>query len=65
VIAFENKAGKDTIGRRLQDAGLVPAPEGMSTVPEDSGHTPQPPLDLVCMLGQGVYIDVRPQIRWA
>ena len=28
--------------------------------PEDAGNKPQPPLDAVCILGEGVYLYIRP-----
>lgn len=60
VIAFENKISDDTMGKRLQDAGLTSPPEGKSMGPEDSADTPQPPLDAVCILGRGIWLYVRP-----
>lgn len=60
AIAFENKVADDTIGERLQDAGLISPPEGKSMGEEDSADTPQPPLDAVCILGRGIWLYVRP-----
>lgn len=60
VIAFENQIADDTMGKRLQEAGLVSPPEGKSMGEEDSADTPQPPLDAVCILGRGIWLYVRP-----
>jgi len=60
VVAFENKIADNTMGERLQDAGLVPPPEGKSMGEEDCADTPQPPLDAVCILGRGIWLYVRP-----
>lgn len=60
ALAFENKIATDTIGKRLQDAGLVPPPPGKSMGEADWADTPQPPLDAVCILGRGVWLYVRP-----
>ena len=59
VVAFENKVADDTMGGRLQDAGLIPPPEGKSMGEEDWANTPQPPLDAVCILGRGIWLYVR------
>jgi hypothetical protein len=59
VVAFENKVADDTMGERLQDAGLIPPPEGKSMGEEDWANTPQPPLDAVCILGRGIWLYVR------
>ena len=60
VVAFENKVADDTLGQRLQDAGLVPPPDGKSMGEEDQAHTPQPPVDAVCILGRGIWLYLRP-----
>ncbi|OBJ46845.1 hypothetical protein A5630_10920 [Mycolicibacterium mucogenicum] len=60
VIAFENHVAENTLGKRLQDAGLVEPPAGKSMGAEDVVNTPQPPIDAVCVLGQGVWLYIRP-----
>jgi hypothetical protein len=60
AVVFENKVADNTLGERLQDAGLVPPPEGKSMGEEDWANTPQPSLDAVCILGRGVWLYVRP-----
>jgi hypothetical protein len=60
VIAFENKIADDTLGKRLQEAGLIQPPKGKSMGEEDSADTPQPPLDAVCVLRRGIWLYVRP-----
>ena len=56
VLAFANKMKVDTLCERLQGAGLISPPPGKSDDPKDDGHAPQPPLDAVCVLGQGVFL---------
>lgn len=60
VVVFDNKVADDTLGQRLQDAGLVPPPDGKSMGEDDQAATPQPPLDAVCILGRGVWLYLRP-----
>ena len=60
VWAFNNKIAPETLVKRLDEAALVPPPEGKSIGPQDDVNEPQPPLDLVCILGQGVCLNVRP-----
>jgi hypothetical protein len=60
VISFENKIASDTMGNRLQNAGLVEPPSGKSMGEEDWANTPQAALDAVCILGQGVWMYLRP-----
>jgi hypothetical protein len=60
ALAFENDIAIDTLGKRLAEAGLVAPPTGKSDGPEDAGHEPQPPLDIICLLGRGVYVYYRP-----
>lgn len=60
VIAFANNISLDTLGEKLQAADLVYPPDGKSEGPEDAGNEPQPPLDAVCILGEGVYLYIRP-----
>ena len=60
VWAFDNKVATNTLLDRLNEAALVPPPESKSLGPQDDANEPQPPLDLVCILGQGVCLNVRP-----
>ncbi|MCV7154349.1 DUF6602 domain-containing protein [Mycolicibacterium pyrenivorans] len=60
VIAFASKMKVDSVSERLQEAGLIPPPEGKTDGPKDDGNAPQPPLDAICVLGQGVYFYIRP-----
>jgi hypothetical protein len=60
VLAFDSRVQVDLVRERLQNAGLVPPPDGKSEGPLDDGDAPQPPVDAVCVLGQGVYFYVRP-----
>ncbi|SIL58387.1 Uncharacterised protein [Mycobacteroides abscessus subsp. abscessus] len=60
VVAFENKIADNTIGERLQNAGLVSPPVGKSRGADDMADTPQPPLDAMCLLGRGIWLYIRP-----
>lgn len=60
ALAFDNDVAIDTMGKRLAKAGLISPPSGKSEGSEDYGHEPQPPLDIVCLLGRGVYLYFRP-----
>lgn len=60
VWAFDNKVAIKTLLDRLGEAALVPPPEGKSLGPQDDVNEPQPPLDLICILGQGICLNVRP-----
>lgn len=60
VLAFDSKIAINTLCERLQAAELVPPPSGKSLGPEDDGDRPQPAIDAVCILGQGVAFYVRP-----
>lgn len=60
VIAFENHVAENTMGERLQNAGLVEPPAGKSGGATDDANTPQPPIDAVCILGEGVWLYIRP-----
>jgi hypothetical protein len=55
VIAHEPGMTIKTLLQKLHDATPVPMPEGKD-FPNDS---PQPPLDAVCILGQGVALNQR------
>ena len=55
VIAHEPGMTIPTLLRKLHDAPPVAVPEGKN-LPKDS---PQPPLDAVCILGQGVAVNQR------
>jgi hypothetical protein len=59
VWAFENTVAIKTLIERLQAAELVGPPEGKSDGPQDDVNEPQPPLDLICVLGQGVCLNIR------
>lgn len=61
ALAFESKVAVGTLLQRLQAADLVSPPEGKSWGPQDAGDAPQPPLDIVCILGEGVAIYHRPE----
>ena len=60
ALAFESKIATGTLLQRLQAADLVSPPEGKSWGPHDAGDAPQPPLDIVCILGEGVAMYHRP-----
>lgn len=60
AIAFENNVADNTVGERLQSAGLISPPEGKSIGEEDWAATQQPPLDALCILGRGIWMYVRP-----
>jgi hypothetical protein len=60
VWAFDNKVAIKTLLDRLGAAQLVPPPDGKSLGPQDDANEPQPPLDLICVLGQGVCLNIRP-----
>lgn len=60
VIAFAHKGDLKTLLKQLEAAALVPPPAGKSEGENDWANTPQPPLDAVCVLGQGVFLYVRP-----
>lgn len=60
AIAFSNKVAVETIGKRLNDAGLVEPPAGKSMGEHDWANTPQPPLDALCILGEGLWLYLRP-----
>jgi hypothetical protein len=60
VIAFDNKIAAKTMGDRLRDTELVEPPAGKSMGESDWADTPQPPLDAICILGNGVWLYVRP-----
>ncbi|BBY41788.1 hypothetical protein BST21_19540 [Mycolicibacterium celeriflavum] len=60
VVAFDNKVAPDTMGERLEKAGLIEPPAGKSMGEQDWANTPQPPLDVICILGKGVWLYVRP-----
>lgn len=60
VVAFDNKVKVETIGDRLREADLIPPPVGKSMGEHDWAHTPQPPLDAICVLGEGVWLYLRP-----
>jgi hypothetical protein len=60
VLAFDSKIAIDTLCQRLQTADLVSPPAGKTVGPEDDGYAPQPPIDAVCILGQGVALYIRP-----
>lgn len=60
VIAFENKIAIETLTRRLHQAELIPPPPGKSLGERDDGNAPQPPVDAVCILGQGIFLNARP-----
>jgi hypothetical protein len=60
VVAFDNKVSNETMAKRLRRAGLIDPPTGKSTGEHDWAHTPQPPLDVVCILGKGVWLYLRP-----
>jgi hypothetical protein len=60
VIAIDSSLQAATVGNRLMKAGLVPPPPGKSAGPHDDAHTPQPPVDVICVLGKGVHLYIRP-----
>ncbi|MDI3313718.1 MAG: hypothetical protein QJR12_05375 [Mycobacterium sp.] len=60
VVAFDNKVAPATMRERLEKAGLIEPPAGKSMGEEDWANTPQPPLDVICILGKGVWLYVRP-----
>lgn len=60
VVAFDNKVAIETIGERLREADLISPPVGKSMGEHDWAHTPQPPLDAICVLGKGVWLYLRP-----
>lgn len=60
VVAFDNKVATNTIGDRLRKADLIPPPAGKSMGEHDWANTPQPPLDVICVLGKGVWLYLRP-----
>lgn len=60
VIAIDSRLQVATVGKRLANAGLVPPPAGKSLGPRDDAHTPQPPVDAICILGKGVHVYIRP-----
>jgi hypothetical protein len=60
ALAFENKIATGTLLQRLEAADLVSPPEGKSWGSHDAGDAPQPPLDIVCILGEGVAMYHRP-----
>lgn len=59
VLAIENKVAMETIHERLQAAPAVPVPQGKE-FDAGNGNGPQPPIDVVCLLGQGVLLYLRP-----
>lgn len=60
VLAFDSKINTDSALRRLKATSLVPTPDGKSDGPHDQGDTPQPPIDAVCVLGQGLFLYLWP-----
>ncbi|OCB60083.1 hypothetical protein A5722_02360 [Mycobacterium vulneris] len=60
VIAFENKIAIETLTRRLHQAELIPPPTGKSLGERDDGNASQPPIDAVCILGRGIFLNARP-----
>lgn len=58
VIAFENRIASNTLFDRLAQAPLVPVPEGKGFT-DQQGNDPQPPIDAVCLLGEGILLNVR------
>ena len=63
ALAFGSKVAHGTLLQRLRAAELVSPPEGKSWGPQDDGDAPQPPLDIVCILGEGVAMYHRPKTR--
>ena len=59
VFAFENKVAMKTITDRLTKAPAIPVPEGKE-YDNGQGNQPQPPIDVICVLGQGFYIFAPP-----
>lgn len=60
VVAFDNVVADNTIAERLEMAGLIEPPNGKSMGIQDWANTPQPPLDAICVLGEGVWLYLRP-----
>ncbi|MGP4058361.1 DUF6602 domain-containing protein [Mycobacterium sp. 4D054] len=60
VLAFDSAMKFESVLKRLRNSSLVPPPDGKSEGPHDQGDTPQPPIDTVCVLGQGLFLYVRP-----
>lgn len=59
ILAFENSIAIDTILTTLKSMELVPAPDGKD-VRYGTSKEPQPPVDCVCLLGKGVFLNFRP-----
>ena len=60
VLAFESNASIELLHQKLQATDLIPPPDGKSDGPQDVGDAPQPPIDAVCVLGQGIFLYLRP-----
>ncbi|BCI82056.1 hypothetical protein MTY66_36810 [Mycolicibacterium sp. TY66] len=60
VIAFENHVAVKTLRKCLEDTALVEPPAGKSLGDSDPASTPQPPVDAICILGEGVWLYIRP-----
>lgn len=58
VLAFERVAATKTILETLRSAEKVPLPDGKG-YPDGRGNDPQPPVDCVCILGEGVFLNMR------
>lgn len=59
VIAFENKVAMTTLHQRLSAMTPIPVPDGKG-FDDGKGNAPQPPIDAVCLLGEGVMWNLRP-----
>lgn len=58
-MAFDNQVANDTVEETLKESELVPVPPGKE-FPNGEGNLAQPPVDCVCVLGQGVALNMRP-----
>lgn len=59
VIAFENEVAMTTLHDLLSAMTHVPVPDGKG-FDDGKGNAPQPPIDAVCLLGEGVLWNLRP-----
>ena len=59
VVAVENQVALPTLQQRLAEAALVSPPSGKA-FDNDIGNEPQPSIDALCVLGQGIAWNLRP-----
>jgi hypothetical protein len=62
ILAFENSVAIETVSNTLATMKLEPAPHG-KLVPYGTRTDAQSPIDCVCLLGQGVFLNFRPGVE--